>query len=47
MVDVFKEVFCVKKKKPNLSEISNRRKICCNKGGIVNLLTAHSLKKSL
>ncbi|HDK7167504.1 TPA: ABC transporter ATP-binding protein [Clostridium botulinum] len=34
-----------KEKKPNLSEISNRRKICCNKGGIVNLLTAHSLKK--
>ncbi|MBA4508262.1 ABC transporter ATP-binding protein [Clostridium sporogenes] len=34
-----------REKKPNLSEISDRRKICCNKGGIVNLLTAHSLKK--
>lgn len=40
-----KRYFCVEKKKPNLSEISDRRKICCNKGGIVNLLTAHSLKK--
>ncbi|MBD5642941.1 ABC transporter ATP-binding protein [Clostridium botulinum] len=41
---VQRSVLC-KKNKPNLSKISDRRKVCCNKGGIINLLTANSLRK--
>ncbi|PIH03249.1 ABC transporter ATP-binding protein [Clostridium combesii] len=41
---VQRSVLC-KENKPNLSKISDRRKVCCNKGGIINLLTANSLRK--
>ncbi|KGO12583.1 ABC transporter ATP-binding protein [Clostridium botulinum] len=41
---VQRSVLC-KENKPKLSKISDRRKVCCNKGGIINLLTANSLRK--
>lgn len=41
---VQRSVLC-KENKPGLSKISDRRKVCCNKGGIINLLTANSLRK--
>ncbi|KEJ01022.1 ABC transporter ATP-binding protein [Clostridium botulinum A2B7 92] len=41
---VQRSVLC-EENKPKLSKISDRRKVCCNKGGIINLLTANSLRK--
>ncbi|MDS1002983.1 ABC transporter ATP-binding protein [Clostridium sporogenes] len=41
---VQRSVLC-KENKPKLSKVSDRRKVCCNKGGIINLLTANSLRK--
>ncbi|MHB9946605.1 ABC transporter ATP-binding protein [Clostridium botulinum] len=41
---VQRSVLC-KENKPKPSKISDRRKVCCNKGGIINLLTANSLRK--